>query len=325
MGNKHERQLTIKELRTVQAQELRKQTKRHIHDRLQIVRKESSELSAIWDVDPDSALRFHSGVVLGDVDCESTPGFESRKSDAKEFVSLSSDEIGNYQSLLYANGVKGSRRRILIVLQGMDTSGKGSMVEHVFSQTNPMGIHYHGFGAPTQKELNHDYLWRIRRELPKDGWISIFDRSHYEDIVMPRIFGTYPRQIWEARYDEINDFEHRLTQDGCVIIKIFLCISKDFQKKRFLRRLDDPRKYWKFDPSDVKAREHWDDYMDAWQEVMERTSTDYAPWHVIPANHRWYSRAVLSQILRARLQDMNLSWPPADFNVDLVRQHLKVM
>ncbi|MFT9305604.1 MAG: PPK2 family polyphosphate kinase [Bifidobacterium aquikefiri] len=310
------------ELREVQAQQMREQSKHHRRDKMRMVRKESSELSSIWDIDPDVALRFHAGLILGQLDCDSTPGFEGRKADAKEFVSLSSYEINSFQEQLYANGVKGSHKRVLIILQGMDTSGKGSMVEHVFSQLSPMGIHYHGFAAPSHEELNHDYLWRIRRELPKDGWISIFDRSQYEDIVMPRIYGTYPRTIWESRYDEISDFEHRLVDDGCSIIKIFLCISKDFQKKRFLKRLDDPTKFWKFDPSDLKARSHWDDYMNAWQDVMERTSTNYAPWHIVPANHRWYSRAVLSQILRARMQEMNFAWPPADFNVDMVKHQL---
>ncbi|MFT8703942.1 PPK2 family polyphosphate kinase [Bifidobacterium aquikefiricola] len=317
-----DKKFTARQMREIQAQQLREQTRHHIGDQMRLVRKESSQLSSIWDVDPDAALKFHAGLDLGQLDCGSTPGFEGRKADAKEFVSLSSGEISSFQEQLYANGVKGSRRRILIILQGMDTSGKGSMVEHVFRQTSPMGIHYHGFAAPTDEERNHDFLWRIRRELPKDGWISIFDRSQYEDIVMPRIYGTYPRMIWESRYGEINDFEHRLADDGCSIIKIFLSISKDFQKKRFLKRLDDPTKYWKFDPSDLKARSHWDDYMHAWQEVMERTSTDYAPWHVVPANHRWYSRAALSQILRARMQEMNLAWPPADFNVDEVKQEL---
>lgn len=323
MGRKRARKVTAQELRAVQAMELREQTKHHMRDSMRIVRKASGELSSIWDVNPDEALRFRDGVLLHDMNCDATPGFEGRKADAKEFVALSAAEISGYQGLLYANGVKGSRNRVLIILQGMDTSGKGSMVQHVFSQTNPMGIHYHGFAAPNDEELNHDFLWRIRRELPKNGWISIFDRSQYEDIVMPHIFGTYPRCVWESRYAQINDFERRLADDGCTIIKIFLCISPDFQKKRFLKRLDDPTKHWKFDPSDLKARAHWNDYMRAWQEVMERTSTDYAPWHIIPANHRWYSRAVVSELLRSRLQAMNMQWPPANFDIDEVRQQLK--
>ena len=231
--------------------------------------------------------------------------FDGNKDDAERFISISSSEIARYQRLMYANGVKGSHRRLLIVLQGMDASGKGGIVRHVFSQAT----RWHAlsrFRRAKGEELDHDYLWRIKRELPNNGWISIFDRSHYEDIVMPRIYKTQPEEVWQARYDEINRFESQLTADGCAIIKIFLVVSKDEQKRHFLSRLDDPTKCWKFDPSDLEARARVGRYMAAWQDVFLRTSTEQAPWYLVPADNRWYSRAVVSELLRNTLKNMNM-------------------
>lgn len=287
-----------------------------VTERLASAAKASEQLSSAWSLPPMEMLRFHGGVQVADVDGSATPGWSNSKDDAERFIDISSTSIARYQNLLYANGVSGSKRRLLIVLQGMDAAGKGGIVKHVFSQGDPMGIHYHGFGAPSKEDLAHNYLWRVRKELPKDGWIAVFDRSHYEDIVMPHIYGTYPEDVWRARYDEINQFEKELTQDGCAIIKIFLCVSKDEQKKNFLERLDDPTKYWKFDPSDLDARDRWDEYMGAWQEVFEKTSTDYAPWYLVPADNRWYSRAVVSEMLRNTLRNMNQTWPPFKDDVD---------
>jgi PPK2 family polyphosphate:nucleotide phosphotransferase len=284
--------------------------------------EQSQELSSIWSGDPASMLRFRPGMQLEHIDQASTPGFPGRKADGKRFVELSSEEIMALQHLLYANGAVGSRRRLLLILQGMDASGKGGIVQHVFSQVNPMGIHYHGFGAPTAQELEHDFLWRVRRELPKPGWMAVFDRSHYEDIVMPHIYGTYPEAVWRSRYRIVNDFERQLSDDGCVVIKVFLATSKQAQRKRFLKRLDDPTKHWKFDDSDLAARDRWPDYMQAWQEVFEQTSTEYAPWYVVPADSRWYSRAVVSELLRSSLQRMNLAWPKATFDIEEARRRL---
>ena len=218
------------------------------------VAKASELLSSVWTLPPGQLLRFHHDTRVAGIDGDSTPGFDGNKDDAERFIAISSSEIARYQRLMYANGMKGSRRRLLIILQGMDASGKGGIVRHVFSQGDPMGMHYHGFGAPTGEEKDHDYLWRSKRELPQNGWISIFDRSQYEDIVMPRIYKTYPEEVWQARYDEINRFESQLVADGCSIIKIFLVVSKEEQKEQFLGRLEDPTKYWKFDPSDLEAR-----------------------------------------------------------------------
>lgn len=278
--------------------------------------KSSEELSAVWSLPPAQLLRFHSHTRLTDIDPASRPGFDGDQDDGEKFIANSSAEIANYQRLMYANGIHGDPHRVLIILQGMDASGKGGIVRHVFSQVDPMGIHYHGFGKPTAEELEHDYLWRIRKELPSKGWISIFDRSQYEDIVMPRINGTYPEDVWKVRYAQINDFEAEVASSGCAIIKIFLVSSKQAQRQHFLKRLDDPTRYWKFDPSDLDARERWDDYMEAWQEVFEKTSTSAAPWYLIPADNRWYSRMAVSELLRTTMKNFNQTWPPLDADRD---------
>ena len=296
-----------------------------VSERLARAAKSSELLSAVWSLPPAQRLMFHPGTQVTDVEGDSTPGFDGGKEDAERFISISSSEIARYQRLMYANGVKGSPRRLLIVLQGMDASGKGGIVRHVFSQGDPMGMHYHGFGAPKGEEKDHDYLWRIKRELPQNGWISIFDRSHYEDIVMPRIYKTYPEEVWQARYDEINRFESQLVADGCSIIKIFLVVSKEEQKEHFLSRLEDPTKYWKFDPSDLEARARWNDYMAAWQDVFVRTSTEQAPWYLVPADNRWYSRAVVSELLRNVLKNMNMIWPPLEVDADEMRRQLETL
>ena len=289
---------------------------RKVAERLAREAKSSETLSAVWSLPPAQLLRFHSHTHLVDIDAGSKPGFDGDQEAGERFIADSSSEIANYQRLMYANGIHGDTHRVLIVLQGMDASGKGGIVRHVFSQVDPMGIHYHGFGKPSEEDLAHDYLWRIRRELPSNGWISIFDRSQYEDIVMPRITGSRPEETWRARYGQINDFEAELAGSGCAIIKIFLVSSRQAQRQHFLRRLDDPTRYWKFDPSDLEARDRWDDYMAAWQEVFERTSTSIAPWYLIPADKRWYSRMVVSELLRTTMKNFNQTWPPLDADHD---------
>ena len=289
---------------------------RKVAERLAREAKSSETLSAVWSLPPAQLLRFHSHTHLVDIDAGSKPGFDGDQEAGERFIADSSSEIANYQRLMYANGIHGDTHRVLIVLQGMDASGKGGIVRHVFSQVDPMGIHYHGFGKPSEEDLAHDYLWRIRRELPSNGWISIFDRSQFEDIVMPRITGSLPEETWRARYGQINDFEAELAGSGCAIIKIFLVSSRQAQRQHFLRRLDDPTRYWKFDPSDLEARDRWDDYMAAWQEVFERTSTSIAPWYLIPADNRWYSRMVVSELLRTTMKNFNQTWPPLDADRD---------
>ena len=297
--------------------------RKSLQDRLKLAGETSALLSSVWSKHPTTRLRFGTGVDdLSDVKGGSTPGFHATSEEGERFIVLSSTEIARYQSLLYANGASGGHRRLLIVLQGMDASGKGGIVRHVFRQVNPMGIHYHGFGKPTAEESAHDFLWRVRRELPADGWISIFDRSHYEDVVMPHVYHTMDATEWRSRYETIRRFEKELVADGCAIIKIFLVVSRDEQRRQFLERLDDPTKHWKFDVSDLDARARWDDYMAAWQDVFEQTGTDYAPWYLVPADNRWYSRAVVSELLRVTLKSMELSWPAADYDLDEARRRL---
>ncbi|NMN00352.1 polyphosphate kinase [Bifidobacterium sp. DSM 109958] len=285
-------------------------------ERLRQAARSSELLSSVWSTPPAERLAFRDGWRLSDAIGGATPGFHGAKTDGERFIRISADQIARYQQLLYANGLKGSRRRVLIILQGMDASGKGSLVKHVFRQGNPMGIHYHGFGAPTAEERAHDFLWRVERELPRPGWIAVFDRSHYEDVVMPHVWGTLPEEEWRPRYRRIVDFERALAADGCAIVKIFLAVSPEEQKRHFLGRLDDPTKHWKFAMSDLDARDRWDDYMAAWEETFERTSTDFAPWYVVPADNRWYSRAVVSELLRDAIAGMDLVWPGFDADVD---------
>ena len=235
----------------------------------------------------------------------------------KEYVKTVSmtaalEELSLYQAKLYAQNTYG----LIIVLQAMDAAGKDGTIKHVFSHLDPNGVHVVSFKQPTTEEKDHDYMWRINKALPRRGSIGIFNRSHYEDVVMPHVYGTYPEDVWRARYDQINDFERELAASGCAILKIFLVVSQEEQKKHFLGRLDDPTKFWKFDISDLEARDRWDEYMAAWQEVFEKTSTAAAPWYLVPADNRWYSRAVVSELLRTTLKNMNMTWPPLEPEVD---------
>lgn len=298
--------------------------RKSLQKRLELAAETSDLLSSVWSKHPSQRLRFGDGVsALSKVKGSSTPGFHATAEEGEQFIGISAEAIARYQTQLYANGTVESSRRLLIVLQGMDASGKGGIVRHVFRQVDPMGIHYHGFGKPTDEEASHDFLWRIERELPKPGWISIFDRSHYEDVVMPHVYDTLDARIWRSRYGRIRSFEKELVESGCAVIKIFLVISKDAQRKQFMQRLDDPTKHWKFDVSDLDARDRWDDYMMAWQEVFEETGTEYAPWYLVPADNRWYSRAVVSELLRVTLKNMELAWPPARFDLEEARSRLR--
>lgn len=221
------------------------------------------------------------------------------------------------QEALYAQAAGGSndvRQRVLLVLQGMDTSGKGGVIEHVIGQVNPQGMAIHSFKSPTDEELAHHYLWRIRRGLPAPGQIGIFDRSHYEDVLIARVRRLVPKAVWEKRYAEINRFEARLADDGVRIIKCFLHISPEEQLERLRARLQDPSKYWKFNPGDVKERSRWTDYTRAYETVLERTNTDPAPWYVIPSDLKWYRNWAIGRLLLETLTDLDPQFPPADFD-----------
>ncbi|WP_078314550.1 polyphosphate kinase 2 family protein [Mycobacterium sp. D16Q16] len=269
-----------------------------------------------------SALRYRSGLLFADVDTRSTPGFDGSREDGEALQAELSERLGVLQELLYANGRSGDHRSVLLVLQGMDTSGKGGIVKHVVGQVDPQGIEHASFGVPTAEERKHHYLWRIRNALPSGGQLGVFDRSHYEDVLVVRVHDLVPPEVWGARYDEINAFEKELTEAGTTILKVALVVSLDEQKERLAERLDRPDKYWKFNPNDIDERAFWSAYQDAYQAVLEKTSTEYAPWHVIPCDRKWYSRLAVTALLDETLDGLNLSWPPANFDIEEQKRRL---
>jgi PPK2 family polyphosphate:nucleotide phosphotransferase len=214
---------------------------------------------------------------------------------------------------------------VLLVLQGMDTSGKGGTVRHVLGQVDPAGVRIAAFKRPTPEELAHDFLWRIRRQLPEPGELGVFDRSHYEDVVTVRVLELAEKRTWMRRFGSIQRFEESLAQSGTVVVKCFLHISREEQKERLLARLDDPTKHWKYNPGDLDSRARWDDYVVAYGDAIERTSTDVAPWHIVPADRKWYRNWAISNLLVDALSGLGLEWPTAAFDVHAERRRLSAM
>ena len=258
------------------------------------------------------------GVDLAQFDPASTPGFSGDKEDASEMTEALAPELGDLQERLFAAGrVKETTdRKILIVLQGMDTSGKGGTIRHAIGMVDPQGVKIKAFKAPTEEERAHHYLWRIERELPVPGLIGIFDRSHYEDVLVVRVHKLVDESVWSKRYDEINAWEKDLVEQGTVLIKCFLHISSAEQKERLMARLEDPTKHWKYNPGDVDERANWSAYMRAYQTVLERCNTQHAPWYVIPADRKWYRNWAVAQLLTEYLRALDLDWPAADYDVE---------
>lgn len=283
--------------------------------------KSGSDLPEQWTHSPREILRFKPGAKIADLDTDSSPGFAGSKEDAK-ILAERSERFAGLQEMLYANGKLGDRRSVLLVLQGMDTAGKGGLVEHVVGAGSPMGIRYTGFGKPTEEERAHHYLWRINKALPPAGHIGVFDRSHYEDVLVVRVHNLVPKSEWEKRYDEINAFEKELVDSGMTVIKVAMFVSLDEQKKRLAERLERPDKYWKYNPGDLDERKLWPAYQEAYQAVLDRTSTDYAPWYVLPCDKKWYARLAVTELLIEALKDMKMSWPPADFDVEAEKKKL---
>ncbi|MBF4582872.1 polyphosphate kinase 2 family protein [Curtobacterium sp. VKM Ac-2865] len=275
-----------------------------------------------WNADPEPLLRVDEGFQLADVDPDGTPGFPGRKIDGLESLAAGADRLAALQERLWAAATAGDERRVLLVLQAMDTAGKGGIVSHVVGAVDPNGVHYAGFKAPTAEEREHDFLWRVERQLPAAGQLGVFDRSHYEDVLIQRVRGYAPPEEIERRYGAIVDFESRLAAQGTTIVKVMLHISKDEQRARLGDRLDRPDKHWKFNPADIDERLRWDDYQQAYQIAFDRTSSAVAPWYVVPANRKWYARLAVQQLLLRALEDMHLSWPAADFDVAEQRQRL---
>lgn len=264
---------------------------------------------------PAEVLKIMQGFTLESLDPESTPGYTGLKADGQALLSAQDDRLAELQEKLFASGRFGSEKRLLLILQAMDTAGKGGIVSHVVGAMDPQGVQLHAFKAPTDEEKAHDFLWRIEKEVPAAGMVGVFDRSHYEDVLIHRVHGWADDDELERRYAAINDFEARLAAQGTTIVKVMLNIGKDEQKKRLIARLDDPAKHWKYSKGDLAERAHWDDYMKAYNTAFQKTSTELAPWHVVPANKKWYARIAVQQLLLDALERMSLEWPKADFDV----------
>lgn len=264
------------------------------------------------------AVRVGEGFELAKVDPGSTPGFEGGKKQAAKLMEDSVDELSELQERLFAS--KGPA--VLLIVQGLDTAGKGGIMRHVVGAVDPQGVRLTAFKAPTKEELEHPFLWRIRNALPAPGYIGVFDRSQYEDVLIVRVHDIVPTATWSRRYGQINTFEKKVVEGGTHIIKVMLHISKDEQKARLGERLERKDKYWKFNTGDLDEREHWDDYMDAYQAVLDKTSTPYAPWHVVPADHKWFARLAVNQLLLEDLRALNLKWPKADFDIKAAKKRL---
>ena len=240
---------------------------------------------------------------------------EQGKAKAKAETAKLIARLDGLQERLYA----GATRSLLLVLQGMDTSGKDGTIKSVMSGVNPQGCKVAAFKAPTKDELARDFLWRVHREVPPKGYIGIFNRSHYEDVLITRVHGWVSDKVAKRRFDQIKEFEELLTESGTAVLKVFLHISKDEQKERLEARIADPEKRWKWSSGDLEERKLWDEYQKAFEEVMSATSTESAPWYVVPANRKWYRNLIVADRVVNALEDMKLKMPPAPDGVDFTK------
>jgi PPK2 family polyphosphate:nucleotide phosphotransferase len=242
---------------------------------------------------------------------------ESRKSALPE-IEEDRQKMQELQYLMYAE----NKHSFLIVLQGLDAGGKDGVVRHVFTGMNPSGCVAVNFKQPTAQDLAHDFLWRVHPHVPAKGSVAIFNRSHYEDVLVARVHGLVPEKVWSKRYDQINDFEQLIsTENNTTILKFFLHISKDEQLARFKKRLDDPARQWKISESDYKEREYWDDYIKAFEDVLTKTSTKHAPWFIIPSNHKWFRNLSISQIIARTMEEMDMQFPKPTVNLSEIRRN----
>jgi PPK2 family polyphosphate:nucleotide phosphotransferase len=282
-----------------------------------------------------AALRVPTGGGTFDlraVDPGSTPGLPDDRAvrrDAKGWARARLADVttglDGYQERLYAAAKHGDdNRRVLLLLQAMDCGGKDGTIKHVVGGLNPQGVQIASFGPPTEEERRHHFLWRIRRALPRAGYVGVFNRSHYEDVLVARVHGLVPRRVWERRYDQINRFERDLVGAGYALLKVMLHISPEEQRERLLARLDDPTKHWKYNPGDVDERGRWADYMAAYADALGRCSTAEAPWYVVPADRKWYRDWAVAHLLRETFEDLRPTYPPADFDVAAERARLQV-
>ncbi|MFJ4653067.1 polyphosphate kinase 2 family protein [Nocardia sp. NPDC088792] len=274
-----------------------------------------------WSKPVTKVLRA-DGVQVGEIDTAATPGFKGNKQDGEKLLQERGAVLSDLQERLYANGRTGDTRSVLLVLQGMDTAGKGGIVRHVIGSVDPQGVDHAAFGVPTPEEKKHHFLWRIKRKLPRGGQIGVFDRSHYEDVLVVRVHELVAPEVWGKRYDEINKWERQLVDNGTTVVKVAMFVSLDEQKKRLAQRLDRPDKFWKFNPDDIGERAYWPQYQEAYQAVLDRTNTEYAPWYVLPCDRKWYSHLAVTELLIDALQGLKLDWPPADFDVNEQKKRL---
>jgi PPK2 family polyphosphate:nucleotide phosphotransferase len=268
-------------------------------------------------------LRVQPGPVdLADYDPEGTPGFDGDKAAGEAALEELAPKLADLQEKLFADGYTDGHKSLLLVIQGMDTSGKGGTLKHAVGIFDPGGIRIKSFKKPTREELAHDFLWRVEKEVPPHGYVGIFDRSHYEDVLVARVHELANAGEIERRYGAINDFERRLVDEGATIVKCMLHISRDEQRERLLARLEDETKQWKYKPSDVDERKLWDRYQEAYQIALERCSTDAAPWHVVPANRKWYRTWAVATLLTDALESMGLDWPEPSYDVEVEKKRV---
>jgi len=273
-----------------------------------------------FDEHPADTLKAGKKFKLGDVDPGSTPGYAGDKAEGEKLLSELDGKLTNLQEQLVAESRIGGKKRVLLVLQAMDTAGKGGIVNHVMGQMNPQGVQLKSFKAPTPEEQSYDFLWRIEKEVPAAGMVGVFDRSHYEDVLIHRVHRWADAEELERRYRSINEFEARQTAAGTKIVKAMRHISRDEQQERLLARLEDPAKRWKYSGNDLKERAFWDDYMDAYQAAFEQTSSEHAPWHVVPANKKWFARIAVQQLLLDALEGLALEWPVPELDVEMEQE-----
>ena len=251
---------------------------------------------------------------LKDWDPKSKGDFKGGKREGKAYILELNSQLEQLQELLYAE----HKHKLLVVLQGMDSSGKDGTIRHVFEGVNPQGVSVASFKAPTPIELDHDYLWRVHRQTPRSGHIVIFNRSHYEDVLVVRVHNLVPKKVWGKRYEQINNFELMLAEEGTTILKFFLHIDKDEQKERLQARLDQADKQWKFNSGDLKERQLWDEYTHAYEEMLSQTSTDWAPWYIVPANRKWYRNIFIGSLLIETLNKMKMEYPQPEEDLDQI-------
>jgi len=251
-------------------------------------------------------------VKLSEWDADDQGEFRGNKDEARIEVKKLNDRLEELQELLYAE----HKHQVLVILQAMDTGGKDGAIRHVFEGVNPQGTRVANFKEPSQEELDHDYLWRVHKQVPGKGELTIFNRSHYEEVLIVRVHKLVPEEVWKRRYDQINAFEQMLAETGTTILKFYLHIDKDEQKKRLQARLDHTDKHWKFRKGDLAERKLWPEYMQAYEDVLNKTSTDQAPWYIVPANHKWYRDLVISSVLVETLEGLKMKFPEPEEDLE---------